>query len=896
MSIAQSVAGSVASSVASSVAGSGGGGTTTPIAYDYLITNDSEWSTVFSNDSATLSGKVIAVRAGTYTAKTLTGLNPSLTTRIVAEVSANLPVINGLTITSSSRLWLEFLNLVNTNWSSTAQLTGAVYYTGATSDITIKNSRIEARYRGTIAGADFDATTSDYPEYACILPVFDAGGVVTSLTVLNDYVGDLMANGTYSLVFNDYSVVFSVAPVATMTVLDGYITGTTLTSGGASNGTPTTGIGIRSALVTWAGQQKMGSYLGSGIRTAGDLALSGTLVVEDCHFELCNHGFKSGLTACDGVTVKGCTFNKTYQDHIALGSGVPLTVTDNLAANPFSAPGDPGDAHSDYFQILGGAFDWAGIVTERNILICGTSRGTVQGIFLQDTTTGHNLIKTRVVGNAVINYGTGVAFSIRNPKNAFIYANLVCRFDPTDPANTTIDNLLIDGSSIAHANVVGNNISENISVSSSPNVDTTTFPNAILGLNGALIPYSDIFTNPTAARTTVAQIVAAYTPKGAYAGMGPFGNVNYIDHVNRTTDLTLEPSFITFTSLNSQATSTLVTSEWSCVLGGPVTAQAITISGGEYRIADDDSGTGASSWTSSAGTVDRGKFVQVRHTTSASGSTDTTTTLTFRGTYAYTFTSTTASVLTFNSVDNQTTAYSRVDLSSFTGETGIRKIAMAVRFAADSNVAGANIFSDAPASSCKLWTPTTSAYRLQLFTSIRASLRPTLIPGTSPRTHFITLDFTNTTAGQGCVWATDIEEVLLNNSAGSGGTFDTRSTAGSGTDYGSFSPALVGSGGLLGGTGHLGVFGESDGGGTKFDGKVEFLWMDWGGAGYSLPDITHSAIRNKWLADLIGSNGEGPTGSTPKLFYAGNAAGWNAGLANLGSLTATLTKQAGTYA
>jgi hypothetical protein len=73
------------------------------------------------------------------------------------------------------------------------------------------------------------------------------------------------------------------------------------------------------------------------------------------------------------------------------------------------------------------------------------------------------------------------------------------------------------------------------------------------------------------------------------------------------------------------------------------------------------------------------------------------------------------------------------------------------------------------------------------------------------------------------------------------------------------------------------------------------FWMDWGGADYVIPDITNEAVRNNWLAQNIGANGNGPTGSQPKLFYHGPVSQWNDGLANKGSLSHTLTKQAGTY-
>lgn len=168
------------------------------------------------------------------------------------------------------------------------------------------------------------------------------------------------------------------------------------------------------------------------------------------------------------------------------------------------------------------------------------------------------------------------------------------------------------------------------------------------------------------------------------------------------------------------------------------------------------------------------------------------------------------------------------------------------------------------------------------------------------RTHIITLDMGNVNASQGCYWATLEDGVLLNNTPGTGGSFDTRTTAGSGTDYGAYSFATSATNGLFGAGAAVGIFAEADGGGTILNGAFEFLWIDWGGSGYTIPDITNSTVRNAWLADNIGANGEGPTGSAPKLYWTATdltQANSGGGIANLGSVSSVpMVKQAGTYA
>lgn len=64
-----------------------------------------------------------------------------------------------------------------------------------------------------------------------------------------------------------------------------------------------------------------------------------------------------------------------------------------------------------------------------------------------------------------------------------------------------------------------------------------------------------------------------------------------------------------------------------------------------------------------------------------------------------------------------------------------------------------------------------------------------------------------------------------------------------------------------------------------FDGDVEFLWFD-----DTYVDISSSTNRDKWLAENIGADGSGPTGSAPLVYATGDAAAWNdAGGINLGT-------------
>lgn len=857
-------------SIVRPIVGDGGGG------YDYLITDDATWTSTFALGAATLSGKTIAVAPGSYTAKTISSFNPTNPVTIKALNPSSKPVIDRLILSNASKIVCDRLELIISTWQSGGTNLGALQFQNAVSDITVRNCDFVGNYRGTV-GFDLDPTIDTYPEYACILPIFNSSGVVTGFDVTRPNVGDLMANGTYSMVFNNYSsVTFTVAPVATFTVSSGVITGTTLTSGGSSNATDSTGSGIRSALITWTGQRTMASWLPSAWRCSGGTTLTGTITFEDNTFELFNTCLKPiGVSSSTTLVMRRNFFDKMYSDVMSFSGGGPVTITDNFATRPFHG-GDAGDPHTDFVQLIGGAYDWPNIQIERNILMSGTARGSMQGVFLDDTESPNNLIAPRIVGNAVFNRANTNGINLTRSINGYVYQNVVARFNPLDGTNVSSITLSCVQDSSAR-NFIGDNIQE------TGTDGVSGYSQVTLGLNGATIAYGDVFADHTANRTTRGEIAVAYAPEVAYAGKGAFANSAYINHSAYTTDRTLEPTWVDFTAVTGQTASSVSTSNWSMVRGG-VDGRAISVTGGEYRIADDASGTNATSWGSSASTVNVGKFVQVRLTNSGLGSTTTTATLTI-GSNSFAYQSTTASTASFSTVDNQGTAYSSFNVQTIS-DSGIRKVILAMRFKPDAITSGANIFAANAAGSQRFWFATATSFRYQFQGSTR-SLRPSFTPTTNWQTHIITLDFTQAD-GTGCYWATVEDGMLLNNAPGSGGTFNTAG--------GTSSFSANGASQMFGTDSAMGLFGEGDGGGTLFDGQFAFFWMHWGDATLSIPDITNATVRNGWSADLIGADGSGPLGLQPKLYYTGNAAEWNAGFANLGSLTSRpLNKGAGTY-
>lgn len=234
----------------------------------------------------------------------------------------------------------------------------------------------------------------------------------------------------------------------------------------------------------------------------------------------------------------------------------------------------------------------------------------------------------------------------------------------------------------------------------------------------------------------------------------------------------------------------------------------------------------------------------------------------------------------FVTLDNGGAAYSRM-----TGPVGlqtVRKLVIGARFRFDAGASNCRIFSDAAGTALALFQPSATTIRLSGGSSF-GSIRPPWTADTTMHTHLITLDMTTANAVQ---WWVDGTQ-SLNNSAGTGGTFTT----------GTFDTSSLG---LNSASNGVGWANEWDGGAfAAFDGALEFLWLDWGDATYALPDITSATVRAKWGATAIGADGSGPTGTSPKLFWAAaslteaNSAG---GIPNRGSVASMpMVKQAGTY-
>jgi len=85
---------------------------------------------------------------------------------------------------------------------------------------------------------------------------------------------------------------------------------------------------------------------------------------------------------------------------------------------------------------------------------------------------------------------------------------------------------------------------------------------------------------------------------------------------------------------------------------------------------------------------------------------------------------------------------------------------------------------------------------------------------------------------------------------------------------------------------------------NRVDGGLEWMWMHWGDASWTPPDITNSTVRDLFTTAAIGGNGEAPMGSPPNIFLPGYLPEINGdGLYNRGLLTGkVLLPVTGTWA
>jgi hypothetical protein len=138
--------------------------TSTPPAYDTLISSDAEWSSYFAaNDDTAIAGQVIALAPGNYTAKTLTDRTPASEFKIIAQNASNKPVIDELTLDGCINVTFEDIAFVSSTWDTPSGQ--CVLLAGDNASLKFERCTFTGNYRGTVGSIN---VVDDLPEYACI--------------------------------------------------------------------------------------------------------------------------------------------------------------------------------------------------------------------------------------------------------------------------------------------------------------------------------------------------------------------------------------------------------------------------------------------------------------------------------------------------------------------------------------------------------------------------------------------------------------------------------------------------------------------------------------------------------------------------------------------------------
>lgn len=856
---------------------------------DYTATTEGELTTILALGSTTLNNKRVALASGNWAQRTIT-LAPASKVTFVAQTPATRPnLIKWKIGAGAANLFFEDLQFVTDNWSSSS-LNDVLAYngTGVVGACTWKRCGFKGGYggpgsTGTLWTNNIDPTgTTRYPEYACITPTFDDTGAVVGYTIQRNNVAGLMADGTYPLTFSNASnIVFSTLPTGwTMTVAGGVITTVTAGTAGASNATTATGVGIRSSMISWTGQNRMINYLKFGVgRDASSVSVTGLQSWIDCDFTDLANAIK--FTPTGGALVEGCTFSRIYMDTIALGiasdgdTGGPVTVRFNTYTQGFSAQGDPGDPHADmmlqmYMDDQGvtqTTVDWGPVTVEGNVVFDGNTRGHGQMILMADNPQNIYYKDVRIVGNIGLSRLSKVGIQSEGMRNGYVYRNTIARFtyDATDNVgngvNCSITPPTVGWNPVGEQTFWDSNIAESFS---GMDGGVSTGNGVLLGTQGASIAYATVFTAPPTVAagsgswpTTRAGVISAFSPTAGYVGKGAAGSDGYIDYTAKTIDTAMEPVFVKFTSLSGQTTSSAVSSEWRKILGGPATG-TYTVTNGTVQFADDVSGTGATA-TSTSGSYTRGKYMRLNLTNSASGSTATTATITFNGTWARSFASTTASSASFPIVamDSATPDLFRRASGTLGTDANVGTIAL-TRFK----------MATPPAAVETIWGSSSGTARVQVqLVGSTGKLRINLYNGTSQLWRIES----NTNVCDGVA-----RDILI--------SFDTSQTVESAGRSlyldglpDSSSAATWGTGGqVVSYSASINAYQFGPATGNNIEIGAFYLNIA------ARVDLTDAANRVKFGADLIGTNGTGPTGSQPLIFLVGDATQWNAGL-NRGS-------------
>jgi hypothetical protein len=558
----------------------------TPSASVTYVTSDAEFTTALTNLSAT-GGTIALDPAGSYAARTFTS-NPSAMIYITSGTSG------GGLVNQTGRASGYARN-------TRASISSVAFTTAAISNYTFisVNFGTDTSHSGNLVNGTATAPYSSFNAYGC-----EFSGVPltsTSYPILVNVasgasfaVGEVITGGTS----------LSVGTILKIATNQLYVNVTTVGGGGTTAAPFTVAETVAGNIAGSSTVSSLAQMTMYGVNNSFD-----GFQVHDCLFRYLNNGIKVGVGRAPGGAVSICNneFNYITEDATAFnyGSGASEFV---IAFNEFTLPlgtgSDIGAPHCDSMQFLVGDATavWTNLKILANIGINGFSRGGFQGMpFASDLTTG--FYGAKAAGNIFMYYGssTTTGFTIDAMQNAYIFANKLGKKSAAS-SSTTIQRVF---STQGAGNVNRYNTYEN----GAGGLDTTYNYN----LSNSDANYNTVYSGtwPLSA-ATITDALTEIKASVDYDSGGSLGSyTGYVDWTNKRLNLLLEPSIFNFgSSTGNTVSATNITSSWRKWWGDRTVNVSIT--GGEYQIANSDGGTPTVTWTSAAGTIAQDQWVQVR--------------------------------------------------------------------------------------------------------------------------------------------------------------------------------------------------------------------------------------------------------------------------------------------
>lgn len=589
---------------------------TPPDLADYIATNNAELAAIFALGNATLDGKTIELD-GTFTPVSI----PSLvftTPTTIRGAAGNL--LHGIDHTGNcTNVIFRDLNVQVQGWPRAR--TSCIHFNlHLYTSCKWINCDLSHGYGPTLAPID---TSAVLPEYQRILHSGSAGtaGASQALTwpaLTGDFGWIEFWNDSAEPLY----VKVSTNAVDTATASDITVGPNQRYSPRITN-LPSTATHIHvsasATTVNWrcTTEKGLANWLANAFDSGGTSRLLNCQFI-GCHLHDLSNAFKfwpapaanSTLVWMDNRT------SRIYQDILAKGypqePGTHLMTLRNTWCQPFCLSGidnllgDAQDPHGDLWQFFGGN-TWGRITSAGNRTVRGNLRAGAgnQGAHFW---AGGNFRDSAIINDqGFLNSNNGI--TVGGPsEDTFVFGSTI--LNPESPIGTNGGRVNIDtanGSDGYFAKCMVN--------SDLTGARTVKTGNVILQ-GGTITTRMPNFANALTA-TDRAGLDAAMAAAPAYAGAGAADNAHVIDWLTTDPNAVIKwdqlPTGLDWPDTVFLAPSTLVTTQIRKVLVGPAVSTITAEPGTEYRITSDRAGTVVvTDWTSAAGTVNRGQYVQLR--------------------------------------------------------------------------------------------------------------------------------------------------------------------------------------------------------------------------------------------------------------------------------------------